>query len=100
MTSPPEMAKKVDIERGSPEGELRGGRFEYFGWVYHLGVNKIGHEFCRLRFLYIRGSLLLMYKRDPHDNPGIVCTALSLFALNSLLITHYLVRICSLLVNF
>lgn len=56
--------------KGSPESES-GGHFEYFGWVYHLGVNKIGHEFCRLRFLYIRGSRLFMYKRDPHDNPGI-----------------------------
>ncbi|KAL8133342.1 hypothetical protein AgCh_008705 [Apium graveolens] len=56
--------------KGSPESEA-GGQFEYFGWVYHLGVNKIGHEFCRLRFLYIRGSRLFMYKRDPHEHPDI-----------------------------
>ncbi|WJX25170.1 hypothetical protein P8452_14235 [Trifolium repens] len=48
-----------------------GGMFEYFGWVYHLGVNTIGHEYCHLRFLFIRGKFVSMYKRDPHQNPGI-----------------------------
>ncbi|PNX96312.1 lipid binding protein [Trifolium pratense] len=48
-----------------------GGMFEYFGWVYHLGVNSIGHEYCHLRFLFIRGKYVSMYKRDPHENPGI-----------------------------
>ncbi|KAI7757405.1 hypothetical protein M8C21_007157, partial [Ambrosia artemisiifolia] len=46
-------------------------RFEYFGWVYHLGTNSIGREYCHLRFLCIRGKYVMMYKRDPHDNPGI-----------------------------
>lgn len=46
--------------------------FEYFGWVYHLGINSIGHEYCHLRFLFIRGKYVEMYKRDPHENPGIV----------------------------
>lgn len=46
--------------------------FEFFGWVYHLGVNSIGHEFCHLRFLFIRGKYVEMYKRDPHENPDIV----------------------------
>nr|XP_011470338.1 PREDICTED: protein ENHANCED DISEASE RESISTANCE 2-like [Fragaria vesca subsp. vesca] len=45
--------------------------FEYFGWVYHLGINSIGHEYCHLRFLFIRGKYVEMYKRDPHENPGI-----------------------------
>ncbi|KAI9192652.1 hypothetical protein LWI28_026056 [Acer negundo] len=45
--------------------------FEYFGWVYHLGVNTIGHEYCHLRFLFIKGKYMEMYKRDPHENPGI-----------------------------
>jgi len=49
-----------------------GGIFEYSGWVYHLGVNTIGHEYCHLRFLFIRGKYIAMYKRDPHENPGIV----------------------------
>jgi hypothetical protein len=42
------------------------------GWVYHLGVNSIGHEYCHLRFLLIRGKYVEMYKRDPSENPGIV----------------------------
>ncbi|CAH2079486.1 unnamed protein product [Thlaspi arvense] len=48
-----------------------GGKFDYFGWVYHLGANKIGHEYCHLRFLFIRGKYVEMYKRDPHENPDI-----------------------------
>ncbi|XP_010435403.1 PREDICTED: protein ENHANCED DISEASE RESISTANCE 2-like isoform X1 [Camelina sativa] len=48
-----------------------GGTFECSGWVYHLGVNKIGHEYCNLRFLFIRGKYVEMYKRDPHENPEI-----------------------------
>lgn len=47
--------------------------FEFFGWVYHLGVNSIGHDYRHLRFLFIRGKYVSMYKRDPHENPGIVC---------------------------
>ncbi|WJX95974.1 hypothetical protein P8452_77233 [Trifolium repens] len=55
-------------ERSSSEDKDRG----YFGgWVYHLGVNSIGREYCHLRFLYIRGKYVCMYKRDPHDNPAI-----------------------------
>jgi len=57
----------------SSAGGGEGGTFEYFGWVYHLGVNKIGHEYCNLRFLFIRGKYVEMYKRDPHENPDIVC---------------------------
>ncbi|XP_010533084.1 PREDICTED: protein ENHANCED DISEASE RESISTANCE 2-like isoform X2 [Tarenaya hassleriana] len=48
-----------------------GGVFEYFGRVYHLGTNSIGHEYCHLRFLFIRGKYVEMYKRNPHENPGI-----------------------------
>ncbi|CAE6199884.1 unnamed protein product [Arabidopsis arenosa] len=55
----------------SSGGGGEGGTFEYFGWVYHLGVNKIGHEYCNLRFLFIRGKYVEMYKRDPHENPDI-----------------------------
>ncbi|KAL8254815.1 hypothetical protein R6Q59_033036 [Mikania micrantha] len=79
MESPPVM-KRVSQD-GSPEsgGSESGSedkgcgrtRFEYFGWVYHLGTNSIGREFCRLRFLHIRGKHVMMYKRDPHENHGI-----------------------------
>ncbi|XP_020089742.1 protein ENHANCED DISEASE RESISTANCE 2-like [Ananas comosus] len=60
-------------ESNSSDGGGGGGRsaFEYFGWVYHLGVNSIGHEYCHLRFLFLRGNYVAMYKRDPHENPGI-----------------------------
>ncbi|KAH6794365.1 ENHANCED DISEASE RESISTANCE protein [Perilla frutescens var. hirtella] len=56
--------------RSYSSGSGSGERFEYSGWVYHLGVNKIGHEYCHFRFLSIRGKYLEMYKRDPHENPG------------------------------
>ncbi|KAL3846134.1 hypothetical protein ACJIZ3_003537 [Penstemon smallii] len=46
-------------------------RFEYFSWVYHLGVNSIGREYRHFRFLFIRGKYVEMYKRDPRENPGI-----------------------------
>ncbi|KAL3629634.1 hypothetical protein CASFOL_026856 [Castilleja foliolosa] len=46
-------------------------RLDFSGWVYHLGVNSIGHEYCHFRFLLIRGKYVEMYKRDPVENPGI-----------------------------
>ncbi|XP_057417760.1 protein ENHANCED DISEASE RESISTANCE 2-like isoform X2 [Lotus japonicus] len=55
---------------GSDRSDDR-GIFEYFGWVYHLGVNSLGHEYCHLRFLFIRGKHLSMYKRDPHEYPSL-----------------------------
>ncbi|XP_058180804.1 protein ENHANCED DISEASE RESISTANCE 2 isoform X1 [Rhododendron vialii] len=56
---------------GSPpqEGVSETGAFG--GWVYHLGVNSIGREYCHLRYLLIRGKYVEMYKRDPRENPGI-----------------------------
>ncbi|KAI3446803.1 hypothetical protein Pfo_003468 [Paulownia fortunei] len=57
----------TSIRSNSSNGE----RVEYSGWVYHLGVNSIGHEYCHFRFLIIRGKYVEMYKRDPHENPGI-----------------------------
>ncbi|XP_065851444.1 protein ENHANCED DISEASE RESISTANCE 2-like [Euphorbia lathyris] len=53
------------------EKEKNKAMSDYFGWVYHLGTNSIGHEYCHLRFLFIRGKYVEMYKRDPHENPGI-----------------------------
>ncbi|KAG5593615.1 hypothetical protein H5410_034847 [Solanum commersonii] len=58
-------------ESGADERGEENDAFEYFGCVYHLGVNTIGHEYCHLRFLYIRGKYMEMYKRDPHENPGL-----------------------------
>ncbi|KAM2931752.1 hypothetical protein FF1_039917 [Malus domestica] len=64
---------KVGSERHSSSSRsgVGGGMFEYFGWVYHLSTNKIGHEYCHLQFLFLRGKYVEMYKRDPHENPGI-----------------------------
>ncbi|KAJ1436959.1 Pleckstrin-like proteiny domain [Sesbania bispinosa] len=59
-----------NIGGGSERAEEK-GIFEYFGWVYHLGVNSIGHEYCHLRFLLLKRRCIAMYKRDPHQNPGI-----------------------------
>uniref|UniRef100_A0A453KJJ9 START domain-containing protein n=1 Tax=Aegilops tauschii subsp. strangulata TaxID=200361 RepID=A0A453KJJ9_AEGTS len=71
-----EVIEVENSEPGSPDVGSRSsgsGRSssEYSGWVYHLGVNSIGHEYCHLRFLVIRGKCVAMYKRDPHDNPGL-----------------------------
>lgn len=64
--------------------------FEYFGWVYHLGVNSIGHEYCHLRFLFIRGKCVAMYKRDPHEHPGIVCFLIPIIIFNSFIhVAHW-----------
>nr|XP_023905476.1 uncharacterized protein LOC112017237 [Quercus suber] len=74
MEKPPLMLVKNGSERSegsSGSGGEEKGRFEYFGWVYHLGVNSIGREYCHLRFLFIRGKYVEMYKRDPHLTPGI-----------------------------
>ncbi|CAN1318641.1 Protein ENHANCED DISEASE RESISTANCE 2 [Linum perenne] len=53
------------------EKEKERGVDEYFGWVYHLGTSSIGYVYCYLRFLFIRGKIVEMYKRDPHQHPGI-----------------------------
>lgn len=72
MASTPLLAEKSNGEGSSSSSSMsRRTKLEYFGWVYHLGTNKIGHEFCHLRFLFIRGKYVEMYKRDPHQNPGI-----------------------------
>ncbi|KAG9456242.1 hypothetical protein H6P81_000750 [Aristolochia fimbriata] len=62
---------EISDREGSEPVQEEKGAFEYFGWVYHLGVNSIGHEYCHLRFLYLRGRSVQMFKRDPHENPGI-----------------------------
>ncbi|XP_059635352.1 protein ENHANCED DISEASE RESISTANCE 2-like isoform X2 [Cornus florida] len=72
------VLNKMKSGGGSPESggsesgsDDRSGVQESFGWVFHLGVNSIGHEFCHLRFLFIRGKFVEMYKRDPHEDHGI-----------------------------
>lgn len=43
-------------------------RAHYGGWVFHLGVNTIGRQFCHLRYLLIKGKYVEMYKRDPTEH--------------------------------
>ncbi|XP_068651507.1 protein ENHANCED DISEASE RESISTANCE 2-like isoform X2 [Aristolochia californica] len=62
---------EISDREGSEAGQEEKSGLEYFGWIYHLGVNSIGHEYCHLRFLFLRGRSVQMYKRDPHENPGI-----------------------------
>lgn len=69
---------------GSEPSPKDGARlFEHSGWVHHVGVNSIGHEYCKLRFLFLRGKGVAMYRRDPNENTGIVSTTpLSVFFLS------------------
>ncbi|CAL5374339.1 unnamed protein product [Camellia sinensis] len=74
MASSALTLKKTGSEGGSSEsgaGTEERGRFEFFGWVYHFRVNSIGHEYYHLRFLFIRGKYVEMYKRDPREYPDI-----------------------------
>ncbi|KMT03585.1 hypothetical protein BVRB_8g192590 isoform B [Beta vulgaris subsp. vulgaris] len=74
MSKPMRMRSLSDGDGSSLtlSGELKKRpKFQYSGWVFHLGTNKIGHEYCHPRFLFIRGKYVEMYKRDPHENPGI-----------------------------
>uniref|UniRef100_A0A7N0T197 START domain-containing protein n=1 Tax=Kalanchoe fedtschenkoi TaxID=63787 RepID=A0A7N0T197_KALFE len=66
----PMHRKSLSDSSGTLEDKKR-EIFQYFGCVYHLGVNSIGHEYCHLRYLFIRGKYVEMYKRDPHEFPGI-----------------------------
>ncbi|KAK1395932.1 protein ENHANCED DISEASE RESISTANCE 2-like [Heracleum sosnowskyi] len=77
MASPEEPQKSENAGGGKSGGSAddKGGGgdaisepFEYYGWVYHLGSHKI--DFFHRRFLWIRGSYLQMFKRDPHEHHG------------------------------
>ncbi|XP_054807310.1 protein ENHANCED DISEASE RESISTANCE 2 isoform X2 [Prosopis cineraria] len=68
----PSFERSTTIVGGGSEEK---NSFEFFGWVYHLGTNSIGHDYRHLRFLFIRGKYVSMYKRDPHENPGIIACA-------------------------
>ncbi|XP_020276988.1 protein ENHANCED DISEASE RESISTANCE 2-like isoform X2 [Asparagus officinalis] len=65
------MEMEEDSFEDAPDAIPSERQSEFFGWVYHLGVNSIGHEYCHLRFLVLRGIYVAMYKRDPNENPGI-----------------------------
>eukprot|EP00249_Psilotum_nudum_P018130 c26651_g1_i2 orf=256-1899(+) len=42
----------------------------YQGVVFHVGVNSVGHQFCHLRYLRVRGKYVEMFKRDPMAHPS------------------------------
>ena len=44
----------------------------YGGWVYHVGTSTLGYQFCRPRFLVIKGTYVTMFKRDPVEYPRAV----------------------------
>uniref|UniRef100_A0A0D6R473 START domain-containing protein n=1 Tax=Araucaria cunninghamii TaxID=56994 RepID=A0A0D6R473_ARACU len=60
------MSGREDSASESGSGEL--GRAHFGGWVYHMGVNSFGRQFCHLRYLLIRGKYVEMYKRDPEKH--------------------------------
>ncbi|KAF9662798.1 hypothetical protein SADUNF_Sadunf18G0091800 [Salix dunnii] len=72
-TKPKTTKVKVRIveREGGSDGSSGSGGSSGYGWVYHLGTNSIGRQYCHLRFLFIKGKFVKMYKRDPQDHPGI-----------------------------
>ncbi|XP_059066921.1 protein ENHANCED DISEASE RESISTANCE 2 isoform X2 [Cryptomeria japonica] len=61
-----EVSDNDNSDSGS--GELE--RAHYGGWIYHLGTNSFGHQFCHLRYLLIKGKYVEMYKRSPGNHQG------------------------------
>lgn len=41
----------------------------YEGWLYHVGVNSLGYQFCRSRYLIIKGKYVEMYTCNPYERP-------------------------------
>ncbi|XP_078443186.1 ENHANCED DISEASE RESISTANCE protein (DUF1336) [Wolffia australiana] len=65
--------RSVGISGGEEDGpesgsSRRGRRLIYSGWVYHLGVNSVGHEYCHLRYLTLKDKYIAMYKRNPNED--------------------------------
>ncbi|KAK8645146.1 hypothetical protein V6N13_118995 [Hibiscus sabdariffa] len=75
----PELSHENSINRSGSRHKYRRsmssvdedkGLLVYSGWVYHVGTNSAGHEYCHHRFLYIKGKYVEMYRRDPQENPN------------------------------
>lgn len=60
-----------DLSMGS-DGESDRGVPAYAGWVYHVGTNSLGYQFCTDRFLVIKGKYVTMFKRNPVEYPRAV----------------------------
>ncbi len=57
---------------GSDDREMDHGIRGYVGWVYHVGTNSLGCQFCHARYLVIKGKHVTMFKRNPIDYPQAV----------------------------
>ena len=59
-----------DLSVGSDSSDR--GVPAYAGWVYHVGTNSLGYQFCTDRFMVIKGKYVAMFKRDPGEYPRAV----------------------------
>lgn len=84
--------------RSMSSGEEDKGLLAFSGWVYHIGTNSIGHEYCHQRFLYVKGKYVEMYRRDPQENPGIVRNVNSSYLFSVYCSSFGLFRCCSILI--
>ncbi|KAH7420408.1 hypothetical protein KP509_13G006500 [Ceratopteris richardii] len=53
-----------------PSLDSRGNAAAYEGWLYHVGVSSLGYQFCRSRYLIIKGKRVEMYACNPRKRPG------------------------------
>lgn len=60
-----------DASMGSDKESDPGVR-AYVGWVYHVGTNSLGYQYCHARYLVIKGKYVTMFKRDPGNSPQAV----------------------------
>ncbi|CAK9877743.1 unnamed protein product [Sphagnum jensenii] len=56
----------------SDDREIDHGIRGCVGWVYHVGTNSLGCQFCHARYLVIKGKHITMFKRNPIDYPQAV----------------------------
>eukprot|EP00250_Pteridium_aquilinum_P016191 c22992_g1_i1 orf=435-2675(-) len=54
----------------APSPDARSSEVAYEGWLYHVGVSSLGYQFCRSRYLIIKGKRVEMYTCNPHERPG------------------------------
>ncbi|XP_024391660.1 protein ENHANCED DISEASE RESISTANCE 2 [Physcomitrium patens] len=70
-----EVEAEIELNRDAlmdSDGESDRGVPAYAGWVYHVGTNSLGYQFCTERFLVIKGHYVTMFKRNPVEYPRAV----------------------------
>jgi hypothetical protein len=70
-----EVNRDLEMEStsmASDDREIDHGIRGYVGWVYHVGTNSLGCQFCHARYLVIKGKHITMFKRNPIDYPQAV----------------------------